>query len=308
VAWTQLPETLESSMQAIANPFTIVMKDLPKQNILVRQIPELEWDGEDVVSAAFVDASVDWILQGLELYRRTDAGQVPKVMVVGDSAARTLGYGLERWAADTGEAVVWTTATLGCGIADEGVVVDAFTRADEAPVSEPCLHIREGWKEQIAQFDPDVVIVFSTIWDQQDRRLPGWDAMEQPGDPAFDDYLLREYRESVDILSASGAKIVWVKGPCARSFDITGKNPGTSTGAFDTARAKHIGDVTLEQLTEERPDVALFDLFPVLCPNGEFVEDLDGVTVRPDGVHFSAEGSKWVADRVGEPLLELGLS
>ncbi len=48
----------------------------------------------------------------------------------------------------------------------------------------------------------------------------------------------------------------------------------------------------LPELVASREDVGLFDLFGVLCPEGEFVESLGGVDdLRPDGVHFSKDGS-----------------
>lgn len=104
-----------------------------------------------------------------------------------------------------------------------------------------------------------------------------------PGDPAFDDHLLREYRSAVDELSANGATVLWLKGPCARSVEVNGVQ-GTSEGAYSTERVRYLDDVIIPRLMEERPGVRTFDLFPILCPGGQFVESLGGIDeVRPDG-------------------------
>jgi hypothetical protein len=55
--------------------------------------------------------------------------------------------------------------------------------------------------------------------------------------------------------------------------------------------------------------VLLFDMFEALCPDGTFTEDLPGGgDVRPDGVHLSADGSRWFAEQYGSNLLETALS
>jgi hypothetical protein len=221
--------------------------------------------------------------------------------------ARTFGYGLERWAADTDAAQVWTTATLGCGLADEGFIGSGWFTNREQALPENCLRVHEGWKAQIEQFKPDLVIVMSSIWDTQERRLPDWPQMKIPGDPAFDDYLLREYRESVDELAAGGAAILWIQQPCARSMQVNGVQ-GTSTGLYDTARVRYLNDSLIPRLIEDRPEVRTYDLFSKLCPEGEFVESMGGIDkVRPDGVHFSTEGSLWLAYTFGGEMLAAGL-
>ena len=121
------------------------------------------------------------------------------------------------------------------------------------------------------------------------------------GDEQFDEYLLREYTEAVDILSSGGARIVWATVPCSGAAPV-----GLSPGPFELERAQHANEVILPRLVEARPDdVVLFDLFSVVCPESEFVEDLDGVDdVRPDGVHFSADGSEWFATTQGSAVVQ----
>jgi peptidoglycan/LPS O-acetylase OafA/YrhL len=242
------------------------------------------------------------LLTDLREHRRIPADDKPVLMVVGDSVARTMGFGLERWAADRPDVRVWSAAIEGCGIADEGETPDAAGRL--AAIKAQCRGRIDALADAVEQLRPRVVVVFSSVFDLQDRRLPGSDRVLAPGDRRFDDYLVDEYVDAVDTLSASGAKVVWVKNPCVRY--ALGTAP--VRGSFDTERIRYVNDVILERVVQERPDIRFFDMFRVLCPRGEFVEGADDVDVlRTDGVHFSPEGSRWFAQKYGQRLLDLGL-
>jgi len=242
------------------------------------------------------------LVEDLTLYQRS-VDDRPLVMVVGDSTARTVSYGLERWAAQGSEATVWSAATEGCGLADEGQVQDASGREVRPPGQ--CRRVVERLAVTIEELDPAVMVVSSAIFDLKNRRLDGWDRPLGPGDPRFDDYLVREYVDAYDRLSANGAKVVWIKNPCVEN------KLGTADGggAYDIDRIRYTNDVILRQLAEARPQIRFFDMFEVLCPGGTFVDSLGGVdVVRTDGVHFSPEGSLWFAGKYGQRILDLGLN
>lgn len=222
-------------------------------------------------------------------------------MIVGDSTAGTVGYGLERWGTSGRRALVWSAATEGCGIANDGEVHDDVGRA--SPVPSQCVSLDDGWADAIEQFQPDMVLVLSQIFDLQDRRLDGWPGFLEPGDPEFDSYLLETYVDAFDALSAGGATVVWFDSPCV-NYNLG--SFGGKSSALDLEGITHVNDVVLERLQEARPALQRFDLFDVLCPDGEFVEGMDGVTtLRTDGVHFSPEGSLWFAENYGQEILDL---
>ena len=240
------------------------------------------------------------LLDDLALYRRRGSSSGMVVMVVGDSTARSLSYGLERWAAKQNGVAVWSAATEGCGIADEGRVPDALGREVRPKIQ--CRGVVEGLRRTIKKVRPDMVVVSSSLFDLSDRRLAGWPGLLAPGDRRFDDYLVGEYVNAYDVFSASGAKVVWVKSPCTEN-----KLTGDDSGAYHTQRIKYTNDVILGRVARQRPDLRFFNMFDVLCPDGVFVEGLDGVAVlRTDGVHFSSEGSNWFAAKYGRQLLDLG--
>src|SRR5690606_30201367 len=134
-----------------------------------------------------------------------------KIMVVGDSVSRSLGEGLESWAADHGNVAVWNTGSNGCGIARGGELLDIL---GEVPDPEICNGWGNRWRDQLEDFDPDLVVVLTGVWDLTDRKLPGSDQAAHIGEAAYDEYLLAEYREAVDLLSSEGAQVVWLTAPC----------------------------------------------------------------------------------------------
>lgn len=221
---------------------------------------------------------------------------VPRVMVVGDSVARTLGAGLEAWGASGGGVAVWDVSRDGCGILLDGVVQGLY--AGLGPLPPDCATAAADLPAQLAEFRPTTVIVLSTIWDLADRRLDGWSRVEHPGDPQFDAYLLDRYGAFVDGAHASGATVVWLTVPCADPTHggLPFGTPRTRT-AFEASRRRHVNEVLLPQLVASRPGaVRLADLDGAVCPGGRFREQVgplrDG---RPDGLHFSDAAARWLA-------------
>ncbi len=211
-----------------------------------------------------------------------DEGRPLRVMVVGDSVALTLGRGLERWADETGQARVWNLARRWCGIGR--YAERAIGRGIESPGSS-CDDWADRWADAIDEFDPDAVVVLSTIWETIERRLDAWPEFLAPGDPEYDAWITSEYIAAADVLGEHGAEVVWLTLPCNRD-DVEGRS-----------RIAHLNSDVLPALTRRRPgEVVTIDLFARACPNGEFTDTLGGHGgARPDGVHFSETGADWAA-------------
>jgi hypothetical protein len=290
IVWS--PDQLDArTLGVLENPFYGAMDELTGSSTLLRS----EGTGKD--PSQLVDQ--------LRAVRRRSSGELTRVLVVGDSVSRTLGYGLEHWAESTDSAVVWSVGTGACGIADQGNVVSADGRV--VPELRRCHEVQQGWVSQVQQFKPDLVIVLSSIWDNQQRQLSTWPRMLVPGDPAFDDYLVQAYTAAYDIFAAHGAKVLWMKSPCAHPG--LGPWPHDSRGNPEgTNRIRHVNDVVLPRVARARPALRFFDLFSVVCPDGRFEKDVGGVRdFRPDGMHFSPDASIWIADHYGKKMLETGL-
>ncbi len=247
---------------------------------------------------AYLAQTTEVVLDGIRAHRRGPTGDVPRVMVVGDSQAKSIGYGLERLVAEDGSASVWNLATPGCGIANDGEVRDLATDAVVRP-DPSCAEAVEAWGDSVERFDPDLVLVLTSVRDVADRRLDGSDGFGAVGDDRIDDYLLARYVDAVDVLSAEGATVVWLKPPCVRYESPLGGG-GEQPSAFDPERIDRLNGGILPALAEARPDdVVLYGLEEILCPGGEFLERTDRVgEVRPDGIHPSEEAALWLAELI----------
>ena len=245
------------------------------------------------------------LVEALRISRRHPPSDGLRVLLVGDSSSLTMGYGMERWANERGGITLWSAGVAGCGMASDGFTLDAGGR--ETPFPDRCQTVLDDFTDQIEEFDPDVVLVLSTRFDLAPRRLAAWDDFEVPGDPKADDYLVDSYTKAYDALSAGGAKVVWLRSPCPpESFD-TGF--GRELHPLQNETVVHVNDVVLGRVAEQRPDLRFFDLYGALCPDGQYHEGQDGIEhVRPDGIHFSAESSRWLANTYGQQMIDAASS
>ena len=204
-----------------------------------------------------------------------------RIFVVGDSVGQTFGRGLELWARETGDAVVLNTAIPTCSLGRHllrkeplGVVI--------AP-SPNCADWDHTWPPIIKTFDPDVVVVLYSIWENEARRLPSG-RFAQPGDPELDRWQLSEYEAASDVLSARHASVLWLNIAC----EETAIKPGDGFW--------YINHLTIPKLAASRPSVHIVDMNQLICPNGPPNSDFGGVkNVRPDGAHYSDAGALAVA-------------
>lgn len=260
-------------------------------------------DPSTVEHGEYIQTSAESLVDFAALYQRADRSGATRVMVIGDSQARSLGYGLERWGADEGY-WVWNVATNGCGLADEGY---KFGSGEETPIRPECVAAVASFDSQVASFDPDLVVVLSSAWDVGRRRLDEWPEPLRIGEPEFNDYLTREYETVVEAMTASGAKIVWMIAPCLDR----GSAPDPSEVNTDWVGPEELGVLNndiLPGIGSSYPDsVEFYDLDAVLCPGGEPLREVDGISpIRGDGVHFNIEGSAWFAETFGSEVLALG--
>jgi peptidoglycan/LPS O-acetylase OafA/YrhL len=254
------------------------------------------------VDEAYLDQVSTTLLGALEVNRRRSDDGVTRVMVVGDSSAKSVGFGLERDAAEEGYALVWNVAAAGCGIVQDGVARD-FRAGGELQPDPNCVEARELWAANVAEFDPDVVLVLSGLRDAQQRDLDGDGTFATPGDPELDQHLVDSYVDAVDVLSADGATVVWLAPPCVRFVEVLVQED-VDEAIFHPDRMAVLRAIA-DRVQEARPDVVeVYDLDAVLCPDGEFLESVDGVgEIRPDGIHLSVAGSLWLAEQLHRDLL-----
>jgi peptidoglycan/LPS O-acetylase OafA/YrhL len=300
ITWAVGATPIDEIDARAALPFHLAMARLLQQRTDLDRSPWLP-QRRTPMGRPYLEQISGIMLDGLETNRRRADDGSTRVMVVGDSTARAVGYGLERYAAEQGGAVVWNVAVGGCGIVQDGVTIDFEDGAERPPLPE-CIDAVATWPDNIEHFDPDLVLVLSGLRDAQDRDLEGDGTFAAIGTPALDEHLVDRFVAATDVLSAGGATVVWLSPPCVRLLAALGEE--IDDEHFDPSHMAALRAV-VDRAAAERPDVAeVYDLHAVLCPGGEFLESADGVDdLRPDGIHLSVDGSLWLAERLYGDLL-----
>jgi peptidoglycan/LPS O-acetylase OafA/YrhL len=223
------------------------------------------------------------------------AGDPIRVLVVGDSVASNLFDGLKVWAEQTGRAVVSNGTSKGCGI----------SRGNRVGRKERRFRSCDNWRNRFAapieSFRPDVVVVYSSGWDMVERKLPDWEEPRLIGDPDFDEWLRTEYSAALDTFSTGGARVLWVSPLCVEN-QIT----GSKRDVFDPVRVRDLRFNVLARVAERNPDrLEVLDLYGRICPNDKVTQTIDGIPdFRPDGIHFSPRGKRWVGNWIGKHIVE----
>ena len=240
-----------------------------------------------VVPAAYIDAPV-------------------RVLLVGDSEALTLGFGLSAATQASPERYHMTLVDQGivaCGVADGST----FTKAGVAgqlvgwPCSPdpaqgncppggvfgpnqhvPCQAWTSAWAAWVKQLDPNVVVLLAGGAEVLDRVFDG--ATTNILNPVFAGYVKSQLEKAVRIATAGGALMVFMTKPC----QSTGEQPDGSPWPEDSAARQAVYNSLLRQVAANNVGkVYLQDLNSYVCPGGTYTATLHGVPVRsPDGVHF----------------------
>lgn len=222
-------------------------------------------------------------------------GEPAEVLVVGDSVAFAIGFGLEDWGRETGEMSAVTAAQFGCAIARGGKY--KFQRDTRT------LEARCDWANSypglIAGHRPDVVVVSSGVWEVVDRLLIGDDRFRHIGEADIDRFILGEFVAAIDTLGADGAHVVVLNQPHIESGLDKGE---TDLPESEPERMDRLNELLAEAVAL-RPGVAtLIDLRGWLSglPGGE----MDPVK-RSDGIHFSDDFTPTLSAWLGPEIMRI---
>jgi peptidoglycan/LPS O-acetylase OafA/YrhL len=235
---------------------------------------------------------------------RFSSAAVPpvRVLLVGDSMAGSLGATLAPEAPGYAVQII-NEGHPGCGVT---TVAEFRLLLFTAPPGKPCqigqpAALLDKWRQWVDEYRPDVVVYLARV-DLMDQQFDGtWTSIDNP---AFDNFLRRQLRTGLSILSSRGAKVVLMTSPY---YDSTVQSGGAVPE--DAPGRVVIDDRILRQTSAGRPDVTLFPLGNIVTPDDGYQQDVDGVDVRcADGVHFSAAAGQVLAPRLLPLLVHLGRS
>jgi lysophospholipase L1-like esterase len=241
------------------------------------------------------------------------AGPPVKVLLFGDSVALTLGLGLgEQNVQDMYDYQLTDKGILGCGVVDGPQVELMGTRYDTPEAcggsgvepggpaaNEPW---QDQWRGAISQDAPNVVVLLAGRWEVVDREFNGtWTNILHP---ALAAYVKSQLEQASQLVTASGAHMVFLTGPCTDE----GEQPDGAPWPEDNpARLAVYNKLVREVAAEHATTDSVVNLFGAACPGGKFAPTVHGVTIRQtDGVHFTVAGGQYLASRIMPAIVASG--
>jgi peptidoglycan/LPS O-acetylase OafA/YrhL len=215
--------------------------------------------------------------------RRDAPANALRVMIVGDSVGALLGQAMQT--ITTNPPVVVLRAALGGCAFPTGITRVQYRRAGGATSVRPTVPCDPIWEDAaLRRFRPDVVLwIVSNPSDRMWYRGHWLQACTEPYESLYRSSL----RKEVAVLAAHDAKVVIT----------TTAYPETPA----TNRRTDCDNALRRQVAMET-GARLVDLFNYICPHGICRVKQDGMTLRPDGLHYAGPGgqtvAKWLVDQI----------
>ena len=217
----------------------------------------------------------------------------PVIVVIGDSAAGSLGLGLQRLAAGDGSALVYVATKPGCPIGSPAEIRwnnDVVFSPDES-----CAEWRDEAPKLLRHVRPDLVVALASIWEITDRQLTPDSPWASIGDPSVDAVIASDLAAYTNAYAPDDIRTLWLLPPPLRN-SIYAKVEGPLPEE-DPARVERL-DQLISQLAAARPNTYTYDMAAAF---EDRYGDPVGLVNRVDGFHWSDGG----ADREAEWLLPL---
>ena len=221
-----------------------------------------------------------------------------RVMLNGDSIAFTLGQTSFPKAI---QRQVWVrgVSIIGCGI----VTGVPNSKGVDGATQDGCRTWSRQYADGVRKYRPQVSALLIGGWELFDRRVDGQDLKVRT--PAMELYLRGRLDEARSILTSGGAQLALLTTPCF-------KVPRRALGAWgeseraDPRRVEWLNEVWARYAADHPDNVHLVDLNRMACPGGKFAATIDGVTMRTDGEHFTADGAEVIWRQLAPALHRIG--
>jgi peptidoglycan/LPS O-acetylase OafA/YrhL len=211
-----------------------------------------------------------------------------KLVITGDSVSLTLSSGFEQ-RTGTPPTLLWDQSVVGCSLFPG----DRTFNGDETDGGTQCAPWRADRDRWLREFRPDVVTVFSGVWELYDKVVDGQDLPF--GSKAFDTWFSAHLDHLIDQLHSTGAHVALLTVPCNQGPDPVS---GPAHPENDDSRVDHLNQLYRQAAQRHADTTTLIDLHGYLCPNGNYLSTLHGTDLRIDGIHLTPEGAalvrKWL--------------
>ncbi|MCB0909911.1 MAG: acyltransferase, partial [Nocardioidaceae bacterium] len=216
------------------------------------------------------------------------------ILIVGDSVGTSLAEAFPGAAFPTWR--LSDATQIGCGLAAQYLVFGTTKGIRNTDCDNQVAH----WQAALKGSDPDVVLLSSGAWEVFDHVVD--DKIERVGTAEYADYLLAQYDQAYDVLTSTGARLVVPSVPCYAQTDNAMRGAEMAQARNDGDRVAFVNSV-IGRFSIQHPDVVVIDIGPWVCPGGTSREEIDGVTVRYDGVHYTEEGGAALWSQVLMPAI-----
>ena len=217
-------------------------------------------------------------------------GRLVEAFLLGDSQTYAL---LSHYGNQVDGLAVGGSIQLGCGI----LLAERHVDGQTIPNSAACAQWEARWIQEVAVSRPDVVVLMLGLGELYDRRVG--DEVVEFGTPRYRDWLLAEIDRRRELVRGHAGRFAVATVLCMRiSADASDK---TAQLANDPSRLAWL-NATIRSYNATHPGVPLIDLYSTVCADG-YTEEVDGVTLRDDGIHLNAAGAAIVWQRVGPQLI-----
>ncbi|GAA4388551.1 acyltransferase family protein [Ornithinibacter aureus] len=218
-------------------------------------------------------------------------GRLVTAFLLGDSQAFRL---RDHYANQVDGLAVTGSTQLGCGT----LLPERETDGQTVPNIPACAEWEPRWTQEVAREQPDVVVVMLGLGELYDRRVDG--EVLTFGTPEYRAWLNRELDRRRELVAPHARHFSVATVVCMQiSADAANQ---TTRIANDSQRLSWLNDV-IRAYAAERPGVGVVDLFSTVCADG-FTNEIDGVTLRDDGLHLNAPGADLVWRRVGPSIVD----
>jgi hypothetical protein len=154
----------------------------------------------------------------------------------------------------------------------------------------------------MSETHPNVVVLLAGRWEVVNREYQGkWTNIL---DPTFAAYVKHQLELTSDLVTTSGARMVFLTAPCTDE----GEQPDGASWPEDNPARIDAYNKLVRQVAAQHPTTdSVVDLDAAVCPGGKFTTTLNGVAVRrTDGVHFTNAGGVVLAPDIMPAIVAAG--
>ena len=229
-----------------------------------------------------------------------------RVLLVGDSEASFLGFGLGPESGNYGVAYAGD-GVFGCGLQTNttsfhGTVVNGAVGYRGGHVPVPCTTQLARWKADVEAFQPDVVLLAEGEFEVRNQFVGS--GTTNILSRTFAASERRALDKAVAVLGSNGATVMMLTAPYYHQVEQTDGNPWPED---NPVRVNRYNALLRYVAASSGGRVVVADVGGKLDPGGHFTRTVDGVNVRfTDGIHVTQAGAELIAPWLLQDAASLG--